>query len=106
MLLLGALVQMGGTGGVLVTRINQEILSTTVTKAAHGRFARPLKAPFFQLLSETSGVWSLGPREQVGLAHHEGSLLLRCLEASMAKLGSGVDELEFDILQSSAAVVH
>lgn len=39
-------------------RINQEILSTT--KATEGLSARPLKAPFSQLLFETSGVWSLG----------------------------------------------
>ena len=30
-------------------------------------------------------------------AHHEGSLLLRSLEAAVAKLGSGVDKLQFDL---------
>lgn len=91
---------------MLVTRINQEILSTTVTKATEGLSARSLKAPFPSSSPKQARYGVLGPREQAGLAHHEGSLLLRCLEASIAKLGSGVNELEFDILQSSAAVVH
>lgn len=42
----------------------------------------------------------------MGLAHHEGPLLLRCLKTSMAKLRSGVNELELNVLQGPAAVVH
>lgn len=36
-------------------------------------------------------------------SHHKGLLLLPGLEATMAELGGGVDELEVDLLQSAAA---
>lgn len=52
------------------------------------------------------GMWGLSPREQGGWAHHEGPLLLGCLKAAVAKLGGGVNELELDVLQGLAAVVH
>lgn len=51
-------------------------------------------------------MWGLSPREQGGWAHHEGPLLLGCLEAAVAKLGGGVNELEVDVLQGLAGVVH
>lgn len=37
--------------------------------------------------------------------HHEGSLLLGCLEAAVAKLGGGVDEFQLHGLQSFSACV-
>lgn len=36
-------------------------------------------------------------------AYHEGLLLLHGLEASVTKLGGGVDELEVDLLQRTTA---
>lgn len=56
----------------------------------------------------TPGRWDVGPEPQrlrLG-AHHEDPLLLGCLETAMAELGGGVNELEFNILQGPAAVVH
>lgn len=37
---------------------------------------------------------------------HEGLLLLQRLEAAMTELGSGVDELEVDLLQGTALRLH
>lgn len=76
---------------------------------------RPLKAPpvdecrgmrATDACPGADGMRGLSPREQGGWAHHEGPLLLGCLEAAMAKLGGGVNELELDVLQGLAAVVH
>lgn len=39
-------------------------------------------------------------------AHHESLLFLGCLEATMSELGSGVDELEVDLLQSTTVGLH
>lgn len=39
-------------------------------------------------------------------SYHEGLLLLHSLEASVTELGSGVDELEVDLLQGAAAGLH
>lgn len=38
--------------------------------------------------------------------HHELILFLHCLEAAVAKLGGGVDELEVDLLQGKMAQLH
>lgn len=38
--------------------------------------------------------------------YHEHLLLLHSLEAAVAKLGGGVDELEVDLLQGAAAGLH
>ena len=39
-------------------------------------------------------------------SYHEHLLLLQCLEATMTKLGSGVDKLEVNLLQSTTAGLH
>ena len=63
--------------------------------------------PSAQLPRSGAGrMWCRSPREQGWWAHHEDPLLLGCLEAAMAKLGGGVNELELDVLQGPAAVVH
>lgn len=57
---------------------------------------------------------ALAPAERTGrerepawsVTHHESSLLLRRLEPAVPKLGSGVNEFEFDVFLSPAARVH
>lgn len=55
---------------------------------------------------------ALAPAERMGrerersVTHHESSLLLRRLEPAVAKLGSGVNEFEFNVFLSPAARVH
>lgn len=39
-------------------------------------------------------------------SYHERLLLLHGLEAAVAKLGGGVDKLEVDLLQGTAAALH
>lgn len=51
----------------------------------------------------------LWPPEELKAArgtHHESSLLLSCLEAAVAKFGSGVNEFELDGFVGPAARVH
>lgn len=40
------------------------------------------------------------------VTHHESPLLLSCLEAAMAKLGSSINEFEFNGFLSPAACMH
>lgn len=40
------------------------------------------------------------------VTHHECTFLLSCLEAAVAKLGSGINEFEFNGFMSSSACVH
>lgn len=47
-----------------------------------------------------------GPRSWSSVTHHESPFLLSCLEAPVAKLGSGINEFEFNGFLRAAACVH
>lgn len=70
--------------------------------------AGSLPLPHLLLLpySGTGGMRSSAPENKGVWAHHEDPLLLGCLEAAMSKLRGSVNELEFNILQGPATVMH
>lgn len=61
-------------------------------------------SPSVAVAPAASTAWELEPAQNV--THHESPLLLSCLEAAMAKLGSSINEFEFNGFLSPAACVH